>query len=163
MKFQNRIGRLVVSAILVCFGASALQIPMLAQTSSIGNLVGFVYKDDGKKPCKNCVVILQPITGDQKARFKSEPTNEAGDFRITNIPAGNYKAAIKLRSGKTFYPLSVVIVTAGRTSTRSFYLMSKNILGMLFPCGLAVAASGTAVVLKLTKKKDEEEVSPTVR
>ena len=163
MYFQNRTSRSVVAVILVCFLSSMLQVPLPAQTSSIGNLVGFVYKDDGKKPCKNCVVILQPITGNQKERYQSEPTNEAGDFRITSIPAGNYKAAIKLRSGKTFYPLSVVIVAAGKTSTRSFYLMSRNILGMLFPCGLAVAASGTAVVLKLTKKKDEEEVSPTVR
>lgn len=163
MYFQNRTGRSIVAVILVCFLSTLLHVPLPAQTSSIGNLVGFVYKDDGKKPCKDCVVILQPITGNQKERYQSDPTNEAGDFRVTNIPAGNYKAAIKLRSGKIYYPLSVVIVAAGKTSTRSFYLMSRNILGMLFPCGLAVAASGTAVVLKLTKKKDEEEVSPTVR
>ncbi len=163
MKLKNIKGRLVVVSILVCFLVSAFQIPLAAQAQSIGNLVGFVYKADGKKPCKDCVVILQPITGNQNDRYQADPTNEAGDYRINNIPAGNYKAAIKLRSGKIYYPLSVVTVIAGKTSTRSFYLMSRNLLGMLFPCGLAVAASGTAVVLKLTKKKDEEEVSPTVR
>ncbi len=162
MRIRN-IKYLAVYTVMVCFVATSFQIPMLAQAQSTGGLVGFVYKDDGKKPCKSCVVILQPITGNQKELYQSDPTNEAGDYRIDRIPAGNYKAAIKLKSGKVFYPMSVVTVTAQKTGTRSFYLMSKNVLGFLFPCGLAVAASGTAVVLKLTKKKDEEEVSPTVR
>jgi hypothetical protein len=148
---------------LAAFLYTAFSLALFSQ-EQIGNVMGFVYKKDGKKPVKDSVVILQNVDRNvDKKRYKSEPTGDAGDYRIYNLPVGMYKAAVKIKSGRMFYPLSVIRIDGGRTSIRSFYLVPKYLLGWIWPCGIAMVASGTAVILKLTEKEEEEEVSPTLR
>lgn len=150
---------------LVTFIYTVFSFSLFSQTQ-LGNVMGFVYKKDGKKPVKDSVVILQNVDRDvDKKRYKSEPSGDSGDYRLYNLPSGLYKAAVKIKSGRMFYPLSVIRIDAGRTSIRSFYLVPKYLLGWIWPCGLAMVASGTAVILKLPpdKPKRPPEVSPTQR
>jgi len=142
-----------------------LMLPMVvpAQAQNTGSVTGFVYDGDGKSPIDEAVVILK-LAKDKKdgKEYKSEPTQETGDYRIEDLPAGIYVAAVRIKSGKVYNTLSVLKIVAGKRLIRSFYLTPERPLAWLWynPCGLAMILSGTAVVTKLIID-EEEEVSPT--
>ena len=149
-------------AIFVC--AALLMIPNVghAQGEEFGSVAGFIYDGDGESPIKEAKVILKPVNGDQKKEYESEPTGDTGDYQLSGLPAGNYVAAVRIKSGKVFTTLSVVKITAGKRLIRSFYLTPERPLAMLWknPCGIALILSGTALITKLIID-DPDEVSPT--
>ena len=147
---------------LVAF-AMILPVNALAQGENTGSVTGFVYDGDGKSPIKEAVVILK-LAKDKKdgKEYKSEPTQETGDYRIEGLPAGIYVAAVRIKSGKVYNTLSVVRIMAGKRLIRSFYLTPERPLAWLWynPCGVAMILSGTAVITKLIIE-EPKEVSPT--
>lgn len=125
-----------------------------------GILMGFIYEKDGKTPLEDARVILKKVKGEPNGRiFRSAYTGETGDYKMQNIPAGKYKAAIELKNSKMYQTLVVVEVIANKTVIRSFYLVPKRPFLAFFyePCGLAMTIAGTALIIKII----EEEESPT--
>ncbi len=127
----------------------------------VGSLAGLVYDGDGKTPVKEAIIILKPVK--EGKEYRSEKTGETGDYRMENLPAGVYIAAVRVKSGKVFATLSVVKVEAGKRLVRSFYLTPERPLAALWknPCGIAMVLSGTALITRGITRLVEDEVSPT--
>ncbi|HLP57922.1 MAG TPA: carboxypeptidase-like regulatory domain-containing protein, partial [Candidatus Deferrimicrobium sp.] len=84
-----------------------------------GNLIGFVYGEDGKSPVQDAVVLLKGMATDKI--YQSEPTTKTGDYRIFNIESGAYILGLKINE-KTFNVDGYVKVSAEKTEIVSFLL-----------------------------------------
>lgn len=109
----------------------------------VGNMKGVVYKKDGQKPFKDCVVVLETVEKrknseqeQRKGEYKSEPTDEMGEYWLENIPEGVYKVKLIRPSGKKARKsLTVVKIVANQTLERSFYVRPKKFFaGYYEPC-----------------------------
>jgi len=132
-----------------------------------GHLKGFVYKPDGETPLWGAQVILQDVKNN--IVFRSNVTDSTGDYKMMNIPAGNYRVLIVARAKpykvKTIDFLMKII--AGKTSTISFSLQKsiKGLFYLLEPCCLATIVAGTAAGItagKLFPPKEQKEASPVI-
>lgn len=86
-----------------------------------GNLVGFVYGEDGKSPLQNAVVLLRGVDKDNV--YQSETTSKTGNYKISDIEAGIYVVGLKVNE-KTFNVDGYVKVAKGKTDTLSLSLGS---------------------------------------
>ena len=167
MTHRKRIKNLTVWAVMTAFLGLAGPLSVVAQDDvPRGNLMGFVYEEDGKTPLEDARVILRKVKGERGDKeYRSEETPETGDYRIDNVPAGRYRALILTETDKLYPTLSAVNVVADQTVVRSFHLAPRRPFGAFFiePCGIAMIIAGTALTVKIIKKGGEEEVSPTER
>jgi hypothetical protein len=134
-----------------------------------GHLWGFIYKPDGETPLFGAQVVLQDV--ETRRVFRSNVTDSTGDYKLLNIPAGNYVVHI-LSQDKAYKVKTVdflIKIRERKTTTISFSL-KKSLRGSFFllePCCEAAVISGTALVAALIKKfsdlKEEPEQSPTQR
>lgn len=89
--------------------------------SSIGNLMGFVYGEDGKSPLQGAIVLLKGADTDKV--YQSVPTGKTGNYRIANIDVGTYVVGLKVNE-ETFNVDGYVKVAGGKTDTLSLALGS---------------------------------------
>ncbi len=93
-----------------------------AEGEGPGNLKGFIYKRDAKTPLFGAQVLLKDVkTG---KIFESNVTDGVGDYKLTDIPQGNYKVKILVKD-KDYEIKTVdfmVKIFEGKTSTISFSL-----------------------------------------
>ena len=113
-----------------------------------GNLRGFIYKRDGKTPLWGAQVLLKDVkTG---KIFESNVTDAVGDYKLMNIPEGNYKLKILVKD-KDYEVKTVdflVKIFDGKTSAISFSLKTHHrflILGIP-PCVIFAIISGLVKV-----------------
>ncbi|MCK4766267.1 MAG: carboxypeptidase regulatory-like domain-containing protein [Candidatus Aminicenantes bacterium] len=131
-----------------------------------GHLKGFIYKKDGETPRWGAQVVLQDV--ENKLVFRSNVTDDTGDYELINVPVGDYKVMI-VAMEKPYKVKNIdflINILDNKTSFISFSL-KKSIKGLFFllePCCLATIISGTAAgvtVGKLIPPKEQKEVSPT--
>lgn len=132
-----------------------------------GHLKGFIYKPDGKTPLWGAQVVLQDVKNDIVLR--SNVTDATGDYKMLNVPAGDYRVLIVARA-KPYKVKTIdflMKITAGKTATISFSLQ-KSLKGLFFllePCCLATIVAGTAAGItagKLFPPKEEKKASPVI-
>ena len=148
----------IVICIISLFMLFTFQTSILAQENT-GNLMGFIYKEDGKKPLKNAQVIIIAVKDDTKI-FKSNVTDKNGDYKIENVPAGEYKIQIRYKDKPykikriDFY----VKIFPGKTTFLSFSLKKKFPVAIIIIGTAATIAAATLIV-----HKKEKKVSPVER
>lgn len=87
-----------------------------------GNLKGFIYKADGKKPLWGAQVVLKNMKTGQK--FESNVTDSVGDYKLLDIPEGDYQVKIFVKD-KNYEVKKVdfmIKISDGKTTTISFSL-----------------------------------------
>ena len=97
MKNPGRAIFLVFIGLSLMLGTS-LAINAQDPAASVGTLMGFVYKDDGKNPMKGAKIVLLPHpekTEGQLDEYESAITEDDGAYRIDNVPAGVYIVMIR--------------------------------------------------------------------
>lgn len=114
------LGKKVVLFILFCFGFLVFPVSNFAKPS-IGNLMGFVYGEDGKSPLQDAVVLLKGADTDKV--YQSGPTGKTGSYRLSNIDVGTYVVGLKVNE-ETFNVDGYVKVASGKTDTLSLSLGS---------------------------------------
>lgn len=63
-----------------------------------GDLIGFIYEEDGTSPVEQAELIIEKIP---EARiYKSNPTDGKGLFRIQDVEKGIYRWGVKMPGGK---------------------------------------------------------------
>ena len=64
-----------------------------------GNLTGFIYKEDGETPLKDAQVVLEEFEKGKKTgkTFKSNITDETGEYKLQDIPVGFYRGKVFLK------------------------------------------------------------------
>jgi len=148
----------IVSALVVTMIGFVLPMAVFSQSQK-GNLMGFVYGKDGKTPLDGAQVILKKVKAKKSDRtYNSEPTGNTGDYKMEGIPAGKYKAAIKIKNGKLYRTLAVVDIIGGKTVIRSFHLAPRRPFFAFFiePCGIAMTVAGTAMIIKIIEGEESE-------
>lgn len=129
-----------------------------------GHLKGFIYKSDGRTPLWGGQVVLQDVKNNLVVR--SNVTDSTGDYKLLNVPGGEYKVLIvaKSRPYKVKTIDFLIKIIAGKTTTISFSLQ-KAIKGLFFleePCCLALIIAGTSGGKKFHPPDDPPEASPTI-
>lgn len=115
-------GKKGVLFIMLCFGFMIFSVSNFAQPAN-GNLMGFVYGEDGKSPLPGAIVLLKGANTDKV--YQSVPTGKTGNYRIANIDAGTYVVGLKVNED-TFNVDSYVKVAGGKTDTLSLALGSPS-------------------------------------
>jgi hypothetical protein len=118
-------GKKEVLFTLFCFGFMIFPLSNLAQPSN-GNLMGFVYGEDGKSPLQGAIVLLKGADTDKA--YQSGPTGKTGSYRIGNIDVGTYVVGLKVNQD-TFNVDGYVKVAKGKTDTLSLALGSSPASG----------------------------------
>jgi len=164
MNNRSRILILMITAFALMFGTS---LAVSAQDPDIqtGTLMGFIYKDDGKKPQKGAQIILEPHpekAAGQMDKYESNMTEDDGAYRLDNVPAGVYKVMIRYKDKEYKVKKLDVIVTiiAGKENIVSFSLKKQKTLAYILIPGTAAAA---ALGATLFTPADDTPTSPVTR
>jgi len=158
MSKEKKLLKCITPYILVLFFIVLLPVQNYAQQADLGNLMGFLYKEDGKKPIKNAQVVI--THRETKKEFKSNITDKNGDYKIMNLPAGEYQVNIRYKDKPykvkriDFY----VRIFPGKTTFISFSLKKSYPIAIII-IGTAAAAGAS----KIIKTPEEKKVSPTIR
>ena len=148
--------------VMILFFAVLLGIANAAEAykPNCGHLKGFIYKPDGKKPLWGAQVALQNV--ETEMVFRSDVTDSSGDYRLLNIPAGDYMILILARERP--YKVKkidfLIKIFPGKTTFISFSL-KRAVKGLFFlfePCCLAMIVTGTA----LGRLPPPSEASPPI-
>jgi hypothetical protein len=169
-RFKFIAGGLILFWILFCF-------PFIleAQLVGKGNLIGFVYEDDGATPVEGAVVKMRNIsTG---SVYESGKSSKIGLFKFEEVDEGLYLVGVSTEEG-AFNLENLIGIKADEMAKVSVALKSnqshksqqresetkkKGLAGFfLSPAGIAViVASSVAVVYSVVKLTEEEpEASP---
>lgn len=70
----------------------------------------------GGAAVKDAKVLLVPLTS---GRRRTTSTNEAGEFEISSLSAGNYMATVMV-NGTLFMPSVMITIVTGQTTTQNF-------------------------------------------
>ncbi len=164
MKIPGREILVVMTALVLMFGTS-LAISAQDPATDLGTLMGFVYKDDGKKPLKGVKILLEPhpekMPG-QLDEYESALTEDDGAYRIDNLPAGVYMVKIEHKDKEYKVKKLDIIVTIipQKENIVSFSLKKQKTLAYILIPGTAAAALLGAT---LFTPEDDPEQSPTTR
>lgn len=163
--------RIISLSIVIVFIFSLFHINSYAdevKEVKIGDLMGFIYTKDCKTPVKDAQVILTRVKKDKDNNeeeytgekvFKSNITDSNGDYKLIDVPVGNYKISIKLdnKNYKVKRIDFLATIIEGKTSYMSFCLKIKRSVAIIIVGTSAAAALGASVVTE----EEEEEQSPT--
>jgi hypothetical protein len=123
---------------------------LMAQEAGRGNLVGFIYGQDGATPVEGAVVVVKNLTS---GLVTESPKSDAlGVFKVQDLGAGIYALGVKSESG-SFNSQDFFGVTAGKTSKITLALDSFD----------AAAASAAAAVIKEQRDKGEAYIGKVVK
>ena len=121
-----------------------------AQDPGTGDLVGFVYGEDGSTPVTGAVIVVRNLT--TGVFTEASATDALGAFKIVGLGPGLYALGVKSAS-RTFNSQDFFGITAQRTSRLAISLNAYD----------NVAAAGAAAVIKEQKEKGEAFVGRVVR
>lgn len=99
--------------LFIIFAIFFIQATGLATTSTTGNLIGFIYEQDGTTPVQDAMLIAKNL--DSGMIFTSSGTDEFGAFRIKNLDVGLYAFGISTPKGD-FNAEGVLGVASGETA-----------------------------------------------
>ena len=103
MNIRNPGRRWITFGILLVVAWIFSPVYTYADNSNTGAIMGFVYDKDGKTPLEEARVLLKKVKSEKgEKEYKSDPTPETGDYKMTDIPEGKYRAAIVVKSGKIY-------------------------------------------------------------
>ena len=145
--------KIIVTIWIVMFLIPLLDVSGFAQDAvPVGHMMGIIYKKDVKNPYKGVRVVLTRIEKEKKEgeeeKYESDPSDDEGNYQLTNIPVGVYKAGLILKSGKKPHKtLTVVSIVADQTLERSFFWKPRKPLLGLLTCFIAVIFFGIILVL----------------
>lgn len=157
--------RVISLSIVILFIFSLFPTNSYANEVKVGSLMGFLYTKDCKTPVKGAQVILTRVKKDKDEEytgekvFKSNITDSNGDYKLIDIPVGNYKISIKL-DNKNYKVKKIdflATIIEGKTSYMSFCLKIKRSVAIIIVGTSAAAALGASVITE----EEEEEQSPT--
>jgi hypothetical protein len=157
--------RVINLSIVILFIFSLFPAYNYADEVKVGSLMGFLYTKDCKTPVKGAQVILTRVKKDKDEEytgekvFKSNITDSNGDYKLIDIPVGNYKISIKL-DNKNYKVKKIdflATIIEGKTSYMSFCLKIKRSVAIIIVGTSAAAALGASVITE----EEEEEQSPT--
>ncbi len=135
-----------------------------------GNLIGFIFQEDGTTPVKGAVLKIRNIATAEL--LESEKSDENGIVKIQGIEQGMYVAGVTSNEGN-FNFKNIIGIESNSTEKLSIALKPGGLQGeeggkggfvkfLGTPLGIAVilAATGGIIytIVKLTEK--EEEASP---
>lgn len=78
-----------------------------AQAAQTGKLKGKVFESDFETPVEDAVVKIENIVNGKD--FKSEPSNDKGEYLIVNIEQGRYNVEVSAQSGKYKFDFEVYV------------------------------------------------------
>ena len=120
------------------------------QESGKGNLIGFIYAQDGSTPVEGAVILIKNLT--TGAVVESPKSDALGVFKFQGLGAGIY--ALGVRSDKGSYNSQDFFgVMAGKTSKISVALNVYD----------PAAASAAAAVIKEQREKGEAYIGKVVK
>ena len=124
-----------------------------------GKLLGFIYKSNKKTPLNDARVVLTNTT--DGSRYESNITDDNGDYKIENLPDGNYKVHLEIKDKE--YKIKkldfIVKIDDGKVSFLSFAVNKAFAPFIIIPVGTALAYTiGSELILP-----DPDPASPTVR
>lgn len=134
---------------VLVFAILILPLNSMAQEET-GSIIGIVYKKDIKTPLKGCQVVLTTLEKDKnkQKQYKSEPSDDNGNYEIKNVPEGIYKAGLIIKSrNKPTKTLTIVKIIQGKTLERSFFYKPRKPLLGYINCVLAVIFFGIVLVI----------------
>jgi len=159
-----------ILSILLIFSFMLFYSPhfLTAKSPSNGNLIGFIYAEDGTSPVEGAVFKIKNVANGKT--LESTKSDKLGIIKVEGIEEGFYIGGVTTDSGN--YNLGNIIgIKADTTAKVSISLKSpakegynKSTLGEFFssPAGIAVIVAATAAIIytivKLTE--GEEEASP---
>ena len=161
-----------ILSILLIFSFMLFYSPhfLTAKSPSNGNLIGFIYAEDGTTPVEGAVFKIKNVANGKV--LESTKSDKLGIIKIEGIEEGFYIGGVTADLGD--YNLGNIIgIKADTTAKVSISLKSpaeeenkkkKKALGAFFtsPAGIAVIIAATAAIIytivKLTE--EEEEASP---
>lgn len=155
--------RAIIFLVFLFLSALLLQGVADPYKPNCGHLKGFIYKSDGKTPLWGAQVILQDPVSENV--YRSNVTDSTGDYRLLNVPSGEYRLLIVARE-KPYKVKQVdflVKVFERKTSFLSFALQKsvKPLFFLLEPCCLATIVAGTALGVTIPNLSKEPEASET--
>jgi hypothetical protein len=121
MVFTKDLKKIMAFSLVMTF--LSMTFPLAALDAKSGDLKGFVYQSDGKKPVKDAVVIL--YTSNNSQEFLSKPTPKEGDYLLQNVPAGSYFVKIR-HKGEVFYQKKEVQIKSDQTKIAYFSPNAKG-------------------------------------
>jgi len=137
-----------------------------AKAANSGNLIGFIYGEDGLTPVENAVVKIRNVsTGTE---YQSTATDKLGIFKIEGIKEGLYMAGISTQNGD-FNLNNLIGIQANQTGKITLALRSvkaqeepgqrrrRGAGFFLSPAGIAIIVAATAALIYTIVKLTEEE------
>lgn len=106
-----RTSRLLIAIVLICVAVSALW------AATTGTVRGVVH-DPEHRPLQGAAVSIQSASTDWK---QTGETDSAGQFRITNVPAGHYEVSVRANGFVTAQ--SPLVVGSADTAVLHFQLV----------------------------------------
>lgn len=123
---------------------------ILAQGSDKGNLIGFVFGQDGSTPVAGAVVVVKNVsTG---AVTESGGSDDLGVFRVAGLEAGIYAVGVKSTAGN-YNSQDFFGVAAQQTSKLTIALNPYD----------TVSASAAEAVIKEQRDKGEAYIGKVVK
>lgn len=112
-------------SIFLCLSIVLLYLPNLAKAGDkqSGNLIGFVFSEDGTTPVRGAVVTLRNISTGET--FQSAATDDHGVFKVQEIDKGLYVMGVKSEKGG-YNAENLVGVRSGKTEKLSITLKTYN-------------------------------------
>jgi hypothetical protein len=121
-----------------------------AQGAGRGNLVGFIYGQDGATPVEGAVVVVKNLTS---GLVTEGPKSDAlGVFKVLDLGPGIYALGVRSESG-AYNSQDFFGVTAGKTSKITVSLDRFD----------AAAATAAAAVIKEQRDKGEAYIGKVVK
>jgi len=122
----------------------------VAQASSRGNLVGFVFGRDGSTPVEGAVVVVKNVTSG--AVTEAAATDTTGVFRLAGLDAGIYALAVKSTAGN-YNSQDFFGVAAQQTAKLTIALDPYD----------AASASAAETVIKGQREKGEAYIGKVIK
>lgn len=110
-----------------------------------GNLIGYIYGDDGRTPVAGAVVKLRNV--DTGAEMLGTPSDASGLYRLTGIPEGRYVLGVTSAAGDFNFEYQIFI-KAGETGKLSLALIPRQPIMTEGLEPVYVEPEGTAVTPK---------------
>lgn len=138
----------VAWGLTITFLLSITPVVLIAEEVSTGNMIGYVYKKDGKTPIKGAVVKIRNIaTGEE---FSSEPTDDSGTYEINNVPEGVYHVKIYLDNKHQYNQRGMPEIIKDQTMIASFIIKGKtSFIGACLICPATYLLALAAVLLAI--------------